>query len=257
MEGGCHPWSQCGGSGMHCCGAQDSCQETWDDTEWVWWKKGGGERKREGEFLPITWDTDGREDKLQQWKEMSAWACWQTFHWYFNQGAQRQRFQRQPGHLHGAFTLRLAFLWETASLKHHITYPQSFWSDLEVAESGLNVATLESLDCKMFPSSKYYRQEEVGMANGMLRQYRGIESFVSSPPSSNKARQFEGASSSVEVISLVQSHSVKISWHRGTQSTLETEMSWYLQTLYATLLGQLFPKPRGGEITRNKLYISL
>lgn len=29
------------------------------------------------------------------------------------------------------------------------------------------------------------------------------------------------------------------------------------QTLYATLLGHFFPKPRGGEIMRNKLYISI
>lgn len=63
------------------------------------------------------------------------------------------------------------------------------------------------------------------MAGGMLGPCRGFESFVSSPASSTKASQFEGAGASVEAISLVHSHSVKVSWHRGTQSTLVTEMS--------------------------------
>lgn len=62
---------------------------------------------------------------------------------------------------------------------------------------------------KMHLPSKHYRQEKVGMANGMLGQCRVFESFVSSPASSNKASQFGGASASVKAISLVHSHSIK------------------------------------------------
>lgn len=34
-------------------------------------------------------------------------------------------------------------------------------------------------------------------------------------------------------------------------------LTWGNQTLHATLWGQFFPKPRGGEIVRTTLYISL
>lgn len=54
---------------------------------------------------------------------------------------------------------------------------------------------------KLLLSSEHYSEEKVGMAC--------FESFVSSPASSTKASQFEGAGASVEAISLVHSHSVK------------------------------------------------
>lgn len=65
------------------------------------------------------------------------------------------------------------------------------------------------MESKLCLLSKRYRQQRVGMAGGMLGQCRGFESFVSSPASSTKASQFEGAGASVKAISLVHSHSVK------------------------------------------------
>lgn len=94
------------------------------------------------------------------------------------------------------------------------------------------------------------------MTEGILGQCLGFESFVSSPASSIKASQFERVGASVTAISLVHSHSVKsLLAERYTKHPSDGNV--WLQTLYATLLGQFFPKPRGGEIMRNKLYISL
>lgn len=94
------------------------------------------------------------------------------------------------------------------------------------------------------------------MASGMLGQCHGFESSVSSPAVSTKAKQFGGRVLVKRRFYWCIAIPVKISWHRGTKY-LDNINVWYLQTLYATLLGQFFPKPRGGEITRNKLYISL
>lgn len=62
---------------------------------------------------------------------------------------------------------------------------------------------------KMCRPSKHCRRKEVGMAGGMLGQCHGFESFVSTPASSTKASQFEGAGARLKAISLVHSHSVK------------------------------------------------
>lgn len=93
------------------------------------------------------------------------------------------------------------------------------------------------------------------MADGMLDNAMALKALF--PASSTKASQFGGAGASVKAISLVHSHSVKSLFAKRYTKHPSDKNVWYLQTLYATLLGQFFPKPRGGEITRNKLYISL
>lgn len=76
---------------MHRHGAQDSWEETWNGKEWV---RGGGEKMGQCSD-PHRMLMKGKRDESSI-MGMSATACLQTSHWYYNQGVRRQRFQCQP-----------------------------------------------------------------------------------------------------------------------------------------------------------------
>lgn len=83
-----------------------------------------GQRREEGRILgktgwPNTQNGDGLKRNDSFVMRMSAPACLQTSHWYFSQGARRQRFQCQLELF--CFSLDLRLLQPQITFKRHLS----------------------------------------------------------------------------------------------------------------------------------------